>query len=76
VATIGVLMTCDEGQTLNGRWEYVSSIARRMRPHWKLGQTYQGFKAALVQKSGRIQSSLAEHLRQQMRKLAGPAGVD
>lgn len=71
LAYTSLLMAWDEGQSLTSRFEHACDSARAMNRHWKLGETYQGFTAALVHEGERLSRHLTISLQQQMRQLAG-----
>ena len=71
LAWVALLMAWDEGQTLAARWEHAKQTAHTLHPHWKLGRTYGGFTAGLVEGSAELIPALKTRLRQQLLALAG-----
>ena len=61
-------MCWDDGQNLTDRWEHVCSAMKQAKPHWKLGRSYSGFAAALVEQSPKITVVIKSHFQQMIQQ--------
>jgi len=66
-----MLMAWAEGQTLATRFEEACELGRLWHPHWKLGESYGGFTAALGRWSEELAPAVVRRFQRVMRPLAG-----
>lgn len=64
-------MSLDEGQTMQTRFEHASETGHELHPHWKLGEHYSGFTAALTRQSAEVIPGIIRRFQQQMHGMAG-----
>jgi Transposase DDE domain len=64
-------MGWDEGQTMQARFEHAAQAGQELHAHWKLGDTYGGFTAALKKRSSMLADALKQRFQQQMHRMAG-----
>lgn len=68
---VAAMMTWDEGQTLDARWEHAREVAGGLHTHWPLGTSYSGFAAALVRESPRLVAGIKTKFREAMLAMGG-----
>jgi hypothetical protein len=66
---MALLMSWDEGQTLQTRWDHACTAAKDLHPHWKLGESYSGFCEALVRETPRMRAAIQQRFQHQMQAL-------
>lgn len=64
-------MAWDEGQTLQARFENACQTGGELHRHWRLGESYGGFVAALRKRSAVVVKAIASHFREHMKDVAG-----
>jgi hypothetical protein len=64
-------MSWDEGQTMQARFEHARQTCLELHAHWKLGDSYGGFTAALARHSLQLAPAIVRRFQRQMRKMAG-----
>lgn len=65
-------MAWDEGQTISARFEHACHTGYELHPHWKLGESYGGFTAALRRQSDSLLDAIVPCFQRQMQDMAGP----
>lgn len=60
---MAMLMSWDEAPTLSDRFANARDLLRELFPRWTLGQSYSGFRDALLRESPRLKSAVEERLR-------------
>lgn len=65
-------MAWDEGQTISARFEHACHTGHELHPHWKLGESYGGFTAALRRQSDSLLDAIVPCFQRQMQDMAGP----
>jgi hypothetical protein len=68
-------MAWDEGQTMQARFEHACRGGRQLHAHWRLGDSYGGFAAALGRRSPELIGAVVRRFQRQMRDLSGPHGL-
>jgi len=66
-----MMMAWDEGQTMQARFEHACRAGCGLHAHWRLGDSYGGFAAALGRRSGELISGVVRRFQRQMRQAAG-----
>lgn len=57
---------------MQARFEHATQVGCELHAHWRLGESYGGFIAALTKQSEILVSALKQRFQRQMRRLAGP----
>ncbi|MGH7193755.1 MAG: IS4 family transposase, partial [Candidatus Saccharimonadales bacterium] len=71
-AWTALVMAWDDGATMQARFQHATQVGHELHPHWRLGESYGGFTAALADRSSTVVPGIARRFRQRMRALAGP----
>jgi hypothetical protein len=64
-------MSWDEGQTITARFGHACQAAVELHAHWRLGESYGGFTAALGRVSPTVIPALVRRFQRTMQALAG-----
>jgi Transposase DDE domain len=71
LAWTAIMMAWDEGQTMQARFDHACRAGRALHAHWRLGESYSGFAAALARRSDELIPGVVKRFQRQVQRLAG-----